>query len=178
MYGGLMAQEIIQEGVQGDLPRWYVVHAKPRCEKKLGEYCVANAIVFDLPLRAETKIYQRRKVTVHKPVFPGYVFLKYSAAEKVTLLKSNMIVRILPVENQTQLVRELDQIRLALSVDPTLDACAAFQTGKRALIRSGPFQGLEGVVQTVKGRTKVVLNVDMIGRALAVEVGIELLEPA
>ena len=37
-------------------------------------------------------------------------------------------------------------------------------------------QGLEGLVQTVKGRTKVVLNVEMIGRALSVEVGIEFLE--
>lgn len=173
-----MVYDKVQDGVAGGLRRWVVVHAKPRCEKKLGDYCAAHSIEFDLPLRSETKIYQRRKVTVHKPVFPGYIFLNYSPENKAEVLKSNMIVRILPVENQAQLVRELDQIRLALSVDPTLDACAAFQAGKRVLIRSGPFQGLEGVVQTVKGRTKVVLNVDMIGRALAVEVGIELLEPA
>jgi transcription antitermination factor NusG len=44
-------------------------------------------------------------------------------------------------------------------------------------IRSGPFQGLEGVVQLVRGKAKVVLNVEMIGRALAVEVAVELLDP-
>lgn len=173
-----MLDDTIQDSIQGPLSRWYVVHAKPRCEKKLAEYCGAHAIEVDLPLREETKVYQRRKVTVHKPVFPGYVFLKYSDPDKTTVLKSNMIVRILPVANQQQLVRELGQIRQALSIDPTLDACAAYQAGRRVLIRSGPFQGLEGVVQTVKGRAKVVLNVEMIGRALAVEVGIELLEPA
>lgn len=157
---------------------WYVLHVKPRCEKKLAEYCGARAVACELPLREETKIYQRRKVTVQKPVFPGYVFVHFTPEDKVVVLKSNVIVRILPVDNQDQLVRELGQIRQALLVDPTLDACAAFQAGRRVSIRSGPFQGLEGVVQSVKGKTKVVLNVDMIGRALAVEVGMELLDAA
>ena len=117
-------------------------------------------------------------MTVHKPVFPGYVFVCFEPDEKVTLLKSNVIVRILVVEDQANLIRELQQIRQALSVDPTLDACAAFQAGKRVSIRNGPFQGLEGVVQVVQGKTKVILNVEMIGQALAVEVGMELLAPA
>ncbi len=170
-------QHKMDHNTLGELSKWYVVHAKPRCEKKFSEYCVAHSIAVDLPLREETKIYQRRKVTVQKPVFPGYVFVNYSPVEKGAVLKSNMVVRILPVENQDQLIRELAQVQQALSIDPTLDACAAFQAGRRVLIRKGPFQGLEGQVQTIKGRTKVVLNVEMIGRALAVEVGIEFLEP-
>lgn len=157
---------------------WHVVHVKPRCEKKLAGYCAASAIVCDLPLREETKIYQRRRVTVTKPVFPGYCFLNYSEAQRVDVLKSNLLVRVLDVVDQDQLVRELAQVHQALTVDPTLDACAAFQAGKRVSIRSGPFCGLEGVVQMVRGKARVVLNVEMIGRALAVEVDMSLLEPA
>jgi transcription antitermination factor NusG len=144
----------------------------------MAEYCAGHEVVFELPLREETKIYQRRKVTVHKPVFPGYVFAAFGAEGKVIVLKSNQVVHILSVVNQDQLIHELAQIRQALTVDPTLDACAAFQAGKRVLIRSGPFQGLEGVVQLVRGKAKVVLNVDMIGRAVAVEVAMEALAPA
>jgi transcriptional antiterminator RfaH len=158
--------------------RWYVLHVKPRCEKKMAEYCVMNALTHDLPLREETKVYQRRRVTVRKPVFPGYIFVAFEAEQKLTVLKSNLIVHVLGVVNQAQLVHELAQIDQALGVDPTLDACAAFQAGKHVVIRSGPFEGLEGVVQLVRGKTKVVLNVEMIGRALAVEVPVELLEPA
>lgn len=158
-------------------PVWYVVHVKPRCEKKLAEYCAKNTVTCDLPLREETKIYQRRRVTVTKPVFPGYCFLHYDDRQRVTVLKSNLLVRTLKVFDQEQLVRELEQVHQALAVDPTLDACAAFQAGKRVAIRSGPFRGLEGVVQMVRGKARVVLNVEMIGRGLAVEVGIEMLEP-
>jgi transcriptional antiterminator RfaH len=158
--------------------QWHVLHVKPRCEKKMADYCAAHKVTVELPLREETKIYQRRRVTVHKPVFPGYIFLRFMPEEKEVVLKSRQVVRILAVENQDRLVRELNQVKLALSVDPTLDARAAFQAGKRVLIRSGPFQGVEGVVQTVKGKTKVLLNVEMIGQALALEVGVEMLEPA
>ncbi len=156
---------------------WYVLYVKPRCEKKMAAYCEVHRVEWDLPLREETKIYQRRKVTVHKPVFPGYVFLRFPAQGKLTVLKSNLVVRLLSVEHQARFDRELRQIRQALEIDPTLDASAAFQAGRRVLIKSGPFEGVEGVVQVVKGKTKVVLNVNMIGRAIAVEVGMELLEP-
>lgn len=157
---------------------WHVSHVRPRCEKKLAEYCARHGIRIDLPLREETKVYQRRRVTVQKPVFPGYAFVFFASDEKETVLKSNVIVRLIGVENQAQLIRDLAQIREALSVDPTLDACAAFQAGRRVRIRNGPFQGLEGVVKTLRGKTKVILNVEMIGQALAVEVGVEFLEPA
>ena len=173
-----MDVETAQDQVSPERSCWCVIHVKPRCEKKLAEYCTRCRLTFDLPLREETKIYQRRRVTVQKPVFPGYVFVRFSSDERLTLLKSQAIVRIIDVQNQARLISELGQIRDALTVDPTLDACAAFQAGRRVVIRSGPFQGLEGIVQVVKGKTKVILNVEMIGRALAVEVGMELLESA
>jgi transcriptional antiterminator RfaH len=159
-------------------PRWHVLHVRPRCEKKMAEYAARHGLPHDLPLRQETKIYQRRKVTVWKPVFPGYVFVVFAPLERLAVLKSNVIVRILEAPDQAQLVHELEQVRQALAVDPTLDACGAFTRGRRVLIGAGPFQGLEGVVQTVRGKTRVLLNVDMIGRAVAVEVAIEALEPA
>ncbi len=159
-------------------PRWHVLHVRPRCEKKMADYCSSHGIARELPLREETKIYQRRKVTVSKPVFPGYVFTVFGATDKVTVLKSNMVVRILPVLDQPRLIHQIAQIKQALVADPTLDACAAFTAGRRVKIRSGPFMGLEGVVQKWHGKARVVLNVEMIGRALAVEVEMGALDPA
>jgi len=173
-----MDAQILVDNISSGDPFWYVLYVKPRCEKKMAGYCEVHGVEYDLPLREETKIYQRRKVTVYKPVFPGYVFLRFPQEHKLTVLKSNMVVRILPIDNQEQFCKELQQIRQALAIDPTLDASAAFQSGRRVLIKSGPFQGVEGIVQVIKGKTKVVLNVDIIGRAIAVEVGIEFLEPA
>ena len=159
-----------------DEPQWHVLHVRPRCEKKLAEHCGSRALECYLPLRTETKRYQRRRVVVEKPLFTGYVFAVFGPAERVEVLKSNLVVRVLDTPDQARLVRELAQVRRALEADPTLGACQAFTQGRAVRVTGGPFQGVEGVVQTVRGQTRVVLNVEMIGQAVAVEVDRDLVE--
>lgn len=142
----------------------------------MADYCTFYKIDYYLPLREETKIYQRRKVMVQKPVFPGYVFAALGRPERELALKSNQIVRIIEVTDQQRFLWELDQVKKALEVDPTLGATSAFSRGKIVRIVDGPFRGLEGIIETSKGRTRVVLNVDMIGQAVSVDVDMDLLE--
>jgi len=156
---------------------WHVLHVKPRCEKKLAaQAAVLPGLKFFLPLREESKIYQRRKVTVRKPVFPGYLFAAFTRQQQAGLLKTNQVVRVLEVLDQPGFLAQLDQVRKALEVDPTLGACEAFQTGQRVRIRSGPFQGIEGVVRSVRGQMRVMLNIEMIGQAVPIEVDAAALE--
>jgi len=157
---------------------WRVLHVRPRCEKKIAEFCRIQKLEHYLPLRRETKIYQRRKVTVEKPVFPGYVFAAFDRAGRLELLKTNTVVRILDPHDEARLIRELDQIRKALAVDATLGATDAVKEGRRVRITAGPFLGIEGIVAELKGAAKVVLNVEMIGRAVVVVTDRDCLEPA
>ncbi|MBI2437546.1 MAG: UpxY family transcription antiterminator [Lentisphaerae bacterium] len=156
---------------------WSVIHARPRCEKKLADYCRRQGVEHYLPLRVEHKVYQRRKVEVWKPLFPGYVFACFAAEQRLLIMRSSQVARLLPVRDQARLIAEMDQIRLALAKEPGLSACAAVKRGTRVRILKGPFQGLEGVVSTLKGQTRVVLNVDIIAQAVAVEVSRDMLEP-
>ena len=142
----------------------------------MAEFCRVQRFEHYLPLRRETKIYQRRKVTVEKPVFPGYIFVSYDRDGRLELLKTNNIVRILESPDERNLLHELEQIQKALSVDATLGAVAALKKGRHVRITGGPFMGVEGLIQDLKGGAKVLLNVDMIGRAVAVEVDRDFLE--
>ena len=155
---------------------WHVLYVHPRCEKKMAEFCGILRLNHYLPLRRETKVYQRRRVTVDKPVFPGYFFCSFDQEGRVGVLQTNIVVRIIEVPRQRQLLHELAQIRKALSIDPTLGAVEALKKGRRVRICGGPFGGVEGVVDALKASTKVLLNVDMIGQAVAVEVDRDLVE--
>jgi transcription antitermination factor NusG len=150
---------------------------RPRCEKKIAEYCRVLGAECYLPLRSETKVYQRRKVTVDKPIFPGYVFASFDRQQRLSLLKTNQVVRFLETDDEGRLLHELEQIRKALGVDPSLGADAAIAEGQAVRITGGPFMGVEGWVQAVRSHNKVCLNVDMIGQAIVVEVAREYLEP-
>lgn len=143
----------------------------------MSKYCAFHDLEHYLPLRQETKVFQRRKVTVNKPVFPGYVFVQMPATKRELALKSNYVVRMIPVKDQDTFLWEVEQVQKALTVDPTLGATQAFSCGRLVRVTGGPFQGLEGKVVTVKGETRVMLNVDMIGQAVSLEVDMDLLDP-
>jgi transcription antitermination factor NusG len=149
---------------------WYVLHLRSRAEKKVAEVCQKRGLSYYLPLRRETRIYQRRKVTFEKPLFPGYLFAAFDHDGRIEVLKTNHVVRIIQPASTRELLHELAQIRRALRAQPDLNACPPLAKGVHVRIKGGPFMGVEGVISTLKGETRVTLNVDMIGQAVAVEV--------
>jgi transcription antitermination factor NusG len=152
------------------MQNWKVLFVKPRTEKKVAEYCGLYGIPFYLPLREKTRVVQRRKVTIRFPVFPGYVFARLGAGQRLPLLQTNLLVRILESENPRRLARELVMVRRALRVNPSLGAVKPLTKGRLVRIVTGPFMGVEGRVARLSGTLKVVLNVDLIGQAISVTV--------
>ena len=148
---------------------WNVLHVRPRCEKKVAEFCRIDNISHYLPLRAEQKVYQRRKVNVTKPLFPGYLFAKIDAEQRLALLKTNNILRTIPPLDSRQLVRELVYVRRALRSDPNLETGPALEKGTLVRIHRGPFAGIEGTVTSIRARTRVMINVEMVGQAVVIE---------
>lgn len=155
---------------------WYVLHLRPRSEKKVAEVCHAFGIEYYLPLREETKIYQRRKVTVQKPLFSGYLFAAVTPESRIYLQRTNHILSFLDPGNEEDLLKELQQIRRALEADPRLEADALLTTGHHVRITGGPFMGIEGVLQSYRGKSKVRLNVELIGQSVTLDVDRALLE--
>ena len=152
------------------------MHVRARCEKKVEAYCSRADLPCYLPLRVERKIYQRRRVEIWKPLFPSYVFVSFRPEQRVQVLQSGQVARILEVRNQAEFIAEIEQIRQALGADPGLSACPAVTTGTAVRITAGPFRGLEGVVAKFRGHTRVILNVNMIGQGVAIEVDSVVLE--
>jgi len=155
---------------------WHVLHLRPRSEKKVAQVCRANGLEHFLPLRAEVKVYQRRKVEVLKPLFPGYIFVDFDADSRVCLLRTNHIVRILEPASEELLLYQLNQVRLALEADSTLGAAEAICSGRKVRIKGGPFMGVEGVITSADKPGTVRLNVDMIGQAVAMDVDRDYIE--
>ncbi|MDD2460280.1 MAG: transcription termination/antitermination NusG family protein [Kiritimatiellia bacterium] len=155
---------------------WKVLFVKPRTEKKVAEYCQLYGIAHYLPLREKTHVVQRRKVTVRLPVFPGYVFARVTPGQRLTLLQTNLLVRVLEPESPRRMLRDLAMVRRALRANPALESARPLTAGRLVRIIGGPFQGVEGRVARLAGTLKVILNVDMIGQAVSVTAEVDQVE--
>ena len=144
----------------------------------MASMCRILHLNYYLPLRMETKIFQRRKVVYEKPVFPGYIFGDFNQESRHELFKTKNVVRFIETDNEQKLLYELTQVRNALAIDPSLSARAALKKGVRVRIKTGPFMGLEGIVSSIRNARFVRLNVDIIGQAVSVEIENALIELA
>ncbi len=155
---------------------WQILHVRSRTEKRLAEYCEKQGVAYFLPLREETKIYQRRKVTVMLPLFRGYVFAAVTEENKPILLQAGYVVSFLHPLNEREFMRQLVRVRRTLRIDPTLGAVKALHKGVVVRIKAGPFMGTEGLIEGMRARTAVRINVDMIGQAVLVEIPVAYIE--
>ncbi len=158
--------------------KWFVAHTRPRCEKKLHEYCGREGLESCLPCYRAAHRYLRKTVVFHKPLFPGYLFLRMLPVSRPKVLQSDYVANLLTVTDQELFQRQLDDILRALGTDLEIRLAPQIGPGSRVLIKSGPLRGMEGWVEQRHGVSLVLLRLDFIGQAAAVKVPANELELA
>lgn len=146
---------------------WHVLQTKPRQEKILAADLSALGIEHYLPLRTNVRRYGNRKLTSDLPVFPGYLFLRGTLDEAYEADRTRRIAQLIRVADQEHFEWELRNLRLALDCHATLDPYPYLVKGVCVEVRSGPFRGLQGVVEERSRDNRLVLQIEMLGRASA-----------
>jgi len=149
---------------------WYVLHVKPRTEKKVAMYLRLYGCWYHLPLRVKQRRVQRRKVRTEVPLFPGYVFTRLNPDRRRKISLTNLVVHFIDMLHPRQVIHQLREIKSAGRIGP-VEPCESFVSNDYVRVKTGPFSGLHGYVKTVANKgTVLVLNIDILGQAVAVRI--------
>lgn len=162
--------------VTAEAASWLVVHTKPRCEKKFAHLLSIECFAHDLPLVRSVRRYRTQTKRFTKPLFPGYVFVHLVPSLKNRLFQQDLVVRLIPVENQERFVIQLEAIRAMVRSGLELQLTPPVQKGTRVRIAGGPLHGVEGVVDDPKHPKGVVVAVDVLQQGVLVRVTPEQIE--
>jgi transcription antitermination factor NusG len=162
--------------LQRETACWTVLQVRSRQEKALAGDLSSMGITHFLPLAKRVQIYGGRRFTVELPLFPGYLFLSGSRDEVYAADRTRRVAKIIPVFNQDQLNRELVNLRLALEAGDTIDPYPFLKKGVRVEVTSGPLRGLEGLIEEKCGAHRLILQIEMLGQAVSLEIGASQLE--
>jgi hypothetical protein len=157
--------------------RWWVIHTRPRCEKKMDAWFQSQGFDHYLPTRPKKRSYPSKSVTFQHPLFPCYAFGSFSLLQRNAVYGSGHAAVVLEVFNQNRFLYELEQIRWALKSGLEAKDCPYLTVGKRARVTNGKLRGLEGVVLRGHHKTRIILSVEMLQRSVSVEIDPEWLEP-
>tara|TARA_Y100001934_G_scaffold55768_1_gene68816 strand:- start:1039 stop:1638 length:600 start_codon:yes stop_codon:yes gene_type:complete len=171
-HAGVTGQDVIE--AEGLL--WFVAHTRPRCEKKLQRWCGESGMESHLPTYASVRKYRGKEVTFHKPLFPGYVFLRATRRGGRMIRQNRYVANLLEPPNQSEFESQLNDIREALEALEDIWLVPTIGPGTQVLIQRGPLSGVEAWVEDRHGPSTVLLRLDFIGQAAAVKVPVEYLE--
>ena len=156
-------------------PHWYALYTRSRHEKQVEAMLRRHRLETYLPLRRTWSRRQDRRVTVELPALPGYQFVRCALFGEVRaqIKKTPGVIHVVETADRPCVIPEAEINSLGVVLERSFDAQAHpyFNVGDRVQVRRGPFIGAEGLlVRVAPGRHKLVVNVEFVNQAVAVEI--------
>jgi transcription antitermination factor NusG len=156
------------------LPQWFVLFVRTNQEKITASRLDHLQIEHFLPCFRSLRQWKDRRVTLEVPLFPGYVFVHLPHAERMRVLTLPNVLYFVGSGSSPAVLtdEEIAWVGRGLqSGNAVPHEC--LNEGQRVVITSGPLGGMKGILQRRVNNTRVVVSLDSIGRAFAVQVELE-----
>lgn len=155
--------------------KWYAVYVKSRCEKKTCQMLKDKHIENYLPLISRLRQWSDRKKMVEEPLFQSYIFVRTDLKDYYEILNTPGIVRFVCFEGRPVPIPEnqLVAVRSYVGDFDGEENIADFQElreGKLVKIVHGSMHGLVGRLVEIRGRQRLIVNIEAVGQCLPISV--------
>lgn len=188
IYGNtaVLDEEVVVESpVCGPTDRrdWYVIYVKSRQDFTTASELVKKGIPVFIPTFKKLSQWTDRKKLIEYPMFPGYVFVQVPAAPGAFLdvLKTRGVVSFVSLEPGTPTPvnqAELTALRLLIESGRKIDVRPELGEGTRVRLRSGALVDACGILSKKENELMFVVNIELLGRSVAVRVSSRDIEAA
>jgi len=158
---------------------WYAVYTKHQHEKGASEVLARKGFDVLLPLYKAAHKWKDRTKLVFQPVFPCYVFLRSTMDRKLEILTTPGVFWLVGNAGRACPIPEsdIDAIRRITRSGARMEPHPYLNCGEHVRVQSGPLTGVKGILTRIKNRYRVVISVELLQKAVAVEVDAAIVEP-
>jgi transcription antitermination factor NusG len=151
---------------------WFAVWTRSRAEKAVHEQLHRKGIEVFLPTVSRWSRWKDRRKKIDWPLFPGYCFARFDPADSLRVLNCSGVATIVSFDGRLAPVpdAEVDGIRRLVTSGLQYDPCPFIKEGDRVEVVHGPLKGVVGLLVKKDRHDRLILSVDLIGRAVAVTV--------
>lgn len=151
---------------------WYAIYTRANHEKRVARELRVRCIEHFLPLYRSMRRWSDRRVVMELPLFPGYVFVRIALQDQLHVLQISGVVRMVCFNGVPTVLpgEEIEILRKGLSRHVRPTPHPFLSAGRNVRIKSGPLEGLKGILLRTRGNWRVVVSVALIHRAIVVDV--------
>lgn len=155
--------------------KWYAVYVKSRYEKKTCKLLEDRHIETYLPLIGRLKQWSDRKKLVEEPLFKSYLFVRTDLKNYFDILNTPGIVRFVCFEGKPVPVPENQLVAVKSFIgdfdgEEDVANMAELHEGQMVEIAHGPMQGLVGRLVEIRGKQRLIVNIEAVGQSLPISV--------
>ena len=152
--------------------RWFALTVRPRHEKTVAQSLRHRGLEDFLPLYSARRRWSDRSKAVEFPLFPGYVFCRFDYERRFPVLVTPGVTSIVGFANVPTPVSEdeIVAVRTILASGFPAQPWPIVRVGQSIRIEHGSLAGLQGTLVREKGSLRVVVSLELLQRAVAVEI--------
>ena len=155
--------------------RWYAVYVKSRYEKKTSKLLEDKNIETYLPLIGRLKQWSDRKKKVEEPLFKSYLFVRSDLKNYYEILNTPGIVKFVTFEGKPVPVPENQLVAVKEYIgeydgEDDLELLQNLEEGQMVEIVYGQMKGLIGRLVEMRGRQRLIVNIEAVGQDLPINV--------
>jgi transcription antitermination factor NusG len=162
-------------------PRWFACYTRARHEKRVASMFEQHGIESFLPLVHRESQWKDRKKIVGFPLFPSYVFGRFTLGDMHRILSVPGVSTIVRMDGQPIPIRDedIENVRRFADgltrTDSPVESVPFIAEGERVEVLEGAFAGVVGYVVERRTRRRVLVGIEAIGQGLEIDVDTRLL---
>jgi transcription termination/antitermination protein NusG len=152
--------------------KWFAIHVRMRYEKFVTEMLREKGFETFAPLYRHRRRYGNCVKESQLPVFPGYTFCRLNPCNRLPVLITPGVIKLLgtgriprPVDDG-----EISSLKRAAAANIEMTPCTYLKSGQTGRISRGPLAGIEGIVVQHKRSLRLVLSVTLLQRSVLLEI--------
>jgi transcription antitermination factor NusG len=157
---------------------WYALYTKHQHEKTVDHILTIKGFETLLPLYQTARRWKDRTKLLSMPLFPCYVFLKGGLERRLDVMTTPGIFALVSNAGEPAAIptAEIAAIRRAVESGARIEPHPFLRCGEWIRVKDGPLAGIQGILTRKKSLYRLVLSVEMLGKAAAVEIDSFLVE--
>lgn len=151
---------------------WFAVRVRSNREQVVSIHLRDRGFEQYSPSYTVTSFWSDRKKLVDRFLFPGYVFCRLNPSDRLPVLSVPGVVGLVGYGKQPAVIPEVEMHRVRTMVDSGLPVMPwpYLASGDFVLVERGPLTGVEGILQSVKGKHRIVISFNLLQRSVSAEI--------
>jgi len=152
--------------------KWYALQVRARREGSTAFLLSGKGYQTFLPTFKIKKPWSGKFRDLAAPLFPGYVFCQFDVCNRLPILVTQNVLSIVgrgrtPVHVEDSEIAALHtMVHSGIQAEPV----PYLEVGQQVRIRDGALGGLEGILISFKGSSRIVVSVSLLRRSVALEI--------